>query len=231
MMQQHISERGMGLHLNFELQFDATASESEVTTRLARLHEHARGLSVAYLSDIVTAHEAGLTDVKSSSHALATWAKIIASVRAELEPGAPRADPDTAVGFFVHPGRGSESASFALMRCNEVDGRQAGWLWQCHCKTQYASIVSDEHLVACHTALVSMLDLAAEIGFSVEVHDETRYWETRDTSVLLAEVHAMNRIVAGFAGRMSDAMQTTHRVAAPIFDHPRFERLEMDEGS
>jgi hypothetical protein len=229
MMYEHSSEQEMGLHLNFELHLDATVIESEVAQRLLELHEHARSLPVAYVSDIVTAHAATLTDVKSTAHSLAMWAEIVASVRAELEPEAPRADPDTAVGFFVHPGRGSETASFALMRCNAAVGRDAGWYWQCHCKTQYASIVSDEHLVACHTALVSLLDRAIEIGFGVEVCDETRYWQSRDTSVLLDEVHAMNRIVAGLAGRMSDAISETHRVAAPIFEHPRFERLEMQD--
>ncbi|MEP6766977.1 MAG: hypothetical protein ABJB66_21850, partial [Gemmatimonadaceae bacterium] len=63
----------------------------------------------------------------------------------------------------------------------------------------------------------------------VVVRDEAQYWETRDEAQLLASVRQMNRLVAGFAGRLSDALGEAHDVRAPIFDHPRFERLEMGE--
>jgi hypothetical protein len=49
-------------------------------------------------------------------------------------------------------------------------------------------------------------------------------------SVLLREVHSMNRIVAAFAGRLSDVLGGEHRLEAPIFAHPNFEHLEMGEG-
>jgi hypothetical protein len=63
------------------------------------------------------------------------------------------------------------------------------------------------------------------------VYDETQYWETRETSRLVAEVHAMNQLVARFTGRLSDAIGEGHDVQVPIFEHPRFERLEMgDDG-
>jgi hypothetical protein len=91
--------------------------------------------------------------------------------------------------------------------------------------------LSDAHLIACHTTLIDMLDHAIQLGFAVDVYDETQYWETRDTSRLVVEVHAMNQLVARFAGRLSDAIGEGHAVHAPIFEHPRFERLEMgDDG-
>jgi hypothetical protein len=88
--------------------------------------------------------------------------------------------------------------------------------------------VSEEHLVTCHTALVSILDRAIEIGIDVIVHDETGYWESRDVNVLLESVRRMNRIVAAFAGKLSDGLSPL-RVEGAIFAHPRFERIEMGE--
>ncbi|MEO7998933.1 MAG: hypothetical protein ABI852_15890, partial [Gemmatimonadaceae bacterium] len=105
-------------------------------------------------------------------------------------------------------------------------GADADWFWYCCCKTQYASTVSEAHFIACHTSLVQMLDRAVKCGIDVVVHDEAQYWETRDNAQLVASVRKMNTLVAGFAGRLSDALGD---VRAPIFDHPRFERLEMGE--
>ena len=102
--------------------------------------------------------------------------------------------------------------------------RQAGVL-----PFQYASIVSDRHLVSCHTGLVRLLDHARMLGVDVVVRDETHYWETRDEQRLITEAHAMNRIVARIAGNLDDAVGPGHATWAPIFGHPRFERLEMGE--
>lgn len=138
-------------------------------------------------------------------------------------------DPTTAQGFFVHPGRGCETATFGFLRRTAATGAPADWYWQCSCKTQYASAVSDAHLIACHTALVRLLDHAATLGIAVAVYDETHYWESRDVSRLVSEVHTMNQLVARVAGRLSDALGSTGDLQAPIFEHPRFERLEMGE--
>jgi hypothetical protein len=72
------------------------------------------------------------------------------------------------------------------------------------------------------------LDRAIDLGIDVVVHDETGYWETRDETRLLAEVHRMNGIVARFAGAFSDKL-SSDSIQAPIFEHPRFEHLEMGE--
>lgn len=85
--------------------------------------------------------------------------------------------------------------------------------------------------MACHSGLVKLLDHAIEIGVSVVVGDETGYWGTRDEQRLISEVHNMNRIVATLAGKLSDhdGVVANGRVHAPIFGHPRFERLEMGQ--
>ena len=130
----------------------------------------------------------------------------------------------------MHAGRGCETATFGLMRRADTHGAHAEWFWRGSCKTQYASVVSDAHLIACHTALVRVLDQAIALGIDVVVHDETHYWDTRDASRLVDEVRAMNQLVAGFAGQLSDVVGDTHQVRASIFEHPRFERLEMGDG-
>ena len=92
------------------------------------------------------------------------------------------------------------------------------------------SFLGEAHFEACHTSLVQMLDRAAACGIEVVVSDEAQYLETRDEAQLVANLREMNRMVAGFAGRLSDALGDAHDVRAPIFDHPRFERLEMGDG-
>jgi hypothetical protein len=73
-----------------------------------------------------------------------------------------------------------------------------------------------------------MLDYAGKVGVDVVVRDETHYWETRDEQRLIAEVRKMNHIVAAFAGRLGDlGVPGSGELRAPIFGHPRFERLEM----
>ena len=74
--------------------------------------------------------------------------------------------------------------------------------------------------------IVALLDKAPDFGFDVIVRDETHYWETRDTAVLIAEVREMNRIVAGIAGTFHDAIGGRAHVGGAIFAHPEFEELE-----
>ena len=130
--------------------------------------------------------------------------------------------------------RSCETAAFGLLQRHDPTGAPAEWFWHTTCKTQYASIVSDAHLIACHTSLTNVLDHAIQLGLDVVVRDEGHYWETRDTARLLSEVAYMNKLVARFAGAFSDAV-SKHPIAkdvsmdAPIFDHPRFERLEMGD--
>ncbi len=217
----------MGLHLNYELRLPASTARDVVIATLTSLHAFAQTLALDVLSPLLVEH-GGPTDEGDRLASLRFWAPIIAE---PYEEEGPRliGDPQTAQGFFVHPGRGCETASFGLLRRADGRGEHVEWFWRCSCKTQYASIVSDAHLIACHTVLVQLLDHAIQLGFDVDVYDETHFWETRDTARLVAEVHAMNQLVARFAGRLSDAIGERHDIQATIFEHPRFERLEMGE--
>lgn len=213
----------MGLHLNFELRLPGDTPEEDVDRMLAALQARAMEIPFRELTSvdaIAPAH-----DVEGRRW-VRMWADIIAR---PFEDDRLIGDPATARAFLVNPGIGCETATFGFLARASADGKRREWFWYCGCKTQYAATVSDDHLVFCHTSLVALLDYAIELGIDVVVRDETHFWETRSPERLVEEVRAMNRIIASFAGALSDAMGDEHRLQAPIFGHPRFERLEMGE--
>jgi hypothetical protein len=209
----------MGLTLHYTLRLPASTSGERATELLSQLHDVASTHSFDIVSELVV-----LSDVTAFSNPAAPALEFFATIGAEVleyvEAGA-GADPSTARGFFVQPGKGCETATFALMR-RGVDGE---WYWHCHCKTQYSSNEGEDHFVQVHCTLVAVLDAAVQLGFVIEVDDEGGYWQTRDPERLRSEVRRSNRLMAMLAGRLSEA----HDVQAPIFEHPRFERLEMGE--
>jgi len=229
----------MGLHLCYELALPRETPATAVAERVRRLYDAAGGLPFAKISALVRVTEAEpLGDVHLFNCTLEDFFRLFAHGR--LHPIEPYTDEPTdrlpdVVGFAVHPGRGCEAATFGLAWLPPVDeegdrlrGEPYVWHWHTCCKTQYASVVSDEHLIHCHITLVRLLEEAIRLGFDVTVRDETHYWETRDTNVLVAEVREMNRIVAQFAGALHDAIGDRARTEGAIFDHPEFERLESE---
>ena len=199
-----------------------------VLAKLTDLHAFVQTLPFDDVSPVLVEHGA-YSESEERMALLRFWAEQVAEPWEEDLPQL-TGDTDSALGFVVRPGEGCEPALFGMLRRADAIGANAEWFWRCFCKTQYASIVSDEHLIKCHTGLVRVLDHAITLGIDVSVDDETHYWETRDTSRLVDEVRKMNQIVARFAGRLSDALGGEGRdVQASIFEHPRFERLEMGE--
>ena len=223
----------MGLHLNFELRLPARTPRSEVARMLGLLRDFAATTKVAEVSplvDLEVDRSAYINDdVARAYRCLHFIAEILGEPSPDNDEPHYTGDPRSAIGFRVDPGERAETAAFALMFRRAVSGDHEEWFWWCGCKTQYASVVSDEHLVTVHTSLVAILDMAIELGFDVVVRDETGYWESRSTETLITEVAKMNRIVARFAGAFSDAIGDGLDVRGAIFEHPRFERLEMGE--
>ncbi|HYU27511.1 MAG TPA: hypothetical protein VEK83_00620 [Gemmatimonadales bacterium] len=214
----------MGLHLNYELRLPDSTDAEEVENVLVRLRDFALALPFQSVTEI---YRPDFGRFDSRGGGLRFLASVIAKVFVDDTPPL-IAHIDLVRGFSVIPGNGCESAAFAFMPRADQSGKHGDWFWHSSCKTQYASVISDAHLVTCHRGLVKLLDHAIELGVSVVVRDETRYWETRDEQRLISEVHNMNRIVAALAGKLSDHVGVANgRVQAPIFAHPRFERLEM----
>ncbi len=184
----------MGLYLNYEFQLPADTAVRAIQTTLHSLREFAGTQPFANVSPLISLLPVVHDELRSQRMAL----EFLASIAAEpVDDATPRllCDVKSAHGFLVDPGRGCEPATFGLMRRYGAAGVQADWYWQSFCKTQHASMVSDAHLIACHTSLVNVLDYAIALGLGVKVLDETTYWETRDTRRLLAEV-AVNHSVA-----------------------------------
>lgn len=220
----------MGLTLHYDLRLPASTPNEEVDRILAALRERAHELRFEFVSPVATVQprpQPSDADDRPGGW-LGFFASLIAEPYGEDRP-ALAGDVATARGFLVNPGEGCESATFGFLLRADATGSAREWFWQCSCKTQYASVVSDAHFVSCHTSLVSLLDHAVVLGVDVTVYDETGYWETRDERQLTDEVHRMNRLVAALAGRLADAIGPEHAIRAPIFEHRRFERLEMAE--
>lgn len=217
----------MGLFLNFELRLPASASDDSAVETLLALRAYALTLPFADVSPFLSETASVSSGTQAQLESLRFWASIVAEPFDDDEPPL-YGDEASAQGFYVNPGKGCETAFIGLLRRSDASGKHGEWYWRSFCKTQYASVVSDAHLITCHTSLVRLIDFAVERGIDVVVYDETHYWDTRDESRLLREVHAMNRIVANFAGKLSDAMGDQHSIQASIFSHPRFEHLEME---
>ena len=223
----------MGLTLHYELRLPPDTPRADAAAMLSRLRETAVATSPDYVSPLVDL--AVGEDRFPAGEDGRPWRNILFC--ADFISGLPydddsvrySGDPLTAMGFLVDPGKGSEWATFALMRRRRQGSPTDEWYWWCACKTQYASNVSDEHFVKVHTSLVAILDAAREIGFDVEVQDEGGFWESRSTDALVAEVTRMNRLMATFAGALSDEIGNEHDIKAPIFEHRSFERLEMEK--
>jgi hypothetical protein len=245
----------MGLTISFDLWLPAGTPESEVYRLLAKLRDEAVVLPFQATSDLVRLTE---QDVERPSpmrglafERLEDVVDVAARfVRDELYRKSRGLDvehtPDgeyfvveapeglrvVVIGFAVAPGAGSEPASFALATLGEQDA-SSPWSWQCYCKTQYASAHGDDHFLKCHTSVVKLLDAAKRIGIGVDVHDEAGFFESRDEAKLLASVDHMNRLIARFAGQVSDAFEEaggdSRQVQGEIFRHPDFERLETPE--
>jgi len=220
----------MGLHLNFELHLPGSVSRPEIVDTLGQLRAHAMRTPVREVTELITIDKPYSHDERALYELepfFRSWTSILAHPTADHPEADMIGDECSAVGFVVAPGRRCEPAPIGFLKRRDQAGTLEEWYWHTCCKTQYASVVSEEHLVTCHTALVSILDYAIEIGVGVVVRDETGYWESRDASVLIASVREMNRIVAAFAGAMRDAMPSRLGVGGAILEHPRFEWVEM----
>lgn len=224
----------MGLTLFYELRLPPETARTDVERLLGALRDRASLTAAAHVSplfDLSIDTDAEPDDAGSTRPFVQFYAECLSDPLPDDGDEVVQyfGDPRSALGFTVDPGRGSETATFGLMRRQPRSGGTEEWFWWCACKTQYASVEGDEHFIKVHTSLVAILDAAVELGFTVTADDETGYWESRSTQVLLHSVGDMNRIIAKLAGAMSDAIGDEHEVVAPIFEHPEFERLEMEQ--
>ena len=238
----------MGLHLCYELSLPADVPDVDVARLVSELRERTLALPFDRVSESVRLTEQALAGPSPLRGLAYTRLEDVAHVRASLARGelwrrrlgvpdedltrvhVPPDVPTVARAFAVAPERGCEPAAFGVVQLARGAQDPSPWWWHVCCKTQYASVVGDDHLLRCHGSLVTLLDAAAAVGFDIEVRDETGYWELRDPRQLVDAVAEMNRVVACFAGAFTDALRDagadSRQVKGAIFEHPDFERLE-----
>jgi hypothetical protein len=239
----------MGLTIHFDLSLAAETPESEARAALAAVREAALDMPFQIVTDLVRVTRDDIEAFameEASNHIeldklVGIMAENLAGDLVRVRQGIEIVDdvyphielPDdltiTAIAFAAMPGEGCEPVIFALAKV-DADDFSAPWSWHGFCKTQYASAEGDEHFLKCHRSVIELLDAAQRIGIQCEVTDEGGFYETRDVAQLLAEVDKMNRLIAHFAGRLSDMFEErlgdSQAVEAEIFHHPDFERLE-----
>lgn len=224
----------MGLHLCYRLILPGDTAVDVVRQKLEALREFA---STVGFKDVLGPSEYTVDELVELDHR-----DIVAGIASTVYGDPPdfygvAAGGSCALAFVIVPGDECEPAAFGFIAPGsrqepfspEDDLHPGEWYWSACCKTQYASLISDEHLVACHAGLVKVLDHAGTLGITVQVNDETGYWDHRSADMLIERVGDMNRLMARFAGALSDKLGDAHSVEAPIFDHPDFERLEMED--
>jgi len=235
----------MGLTIHYELRLPTSMAEDDVDDIVAALQAYARTLPFEHVSPVTSVSDQPLWDLPPSdrplsdlpldtsgadvwSSCLEGWAMLIAEPFDEDERGF-TGDVTTARGFLVNPGEWCETATVGFLRCANTIGVPLGWYWQCSCKTQYASNISGAFFVACHTAVVALLDRAVRLGVDVTVEDETDYWEIRDEARLIRQVGSGNRLVERIAGPFVKVIGLEACDEAPIAGQRPFTRLETGE--
>ncbi len=62
---------------------------------------------------------------------------------------------------------------------------------------------------------------------TTRIRDDGKYWRHRSEQKLLAELNKWDELIAGFTGRLSDALgEVPGALVAPIKARPDFEHLE-----
>jgi hypothetical protein len=235
----------MGLTIAYELSLPGRMSKDEVLDIVTKLRAEATTLDFEMVSPVVRVERGDVvTDVPPEFAKLAGFFDFAASTVSEphaKDDPYPIATSRTstwsdAIGFVIIPGDRCEYACIGFTAPSPVHAPEwpaeaevyPDWHWMWWCKTQYASAISAEHFLKCHRSLIELFDAAKRLDIGVTVHDEGGYWDNRDDATLLAEVGDMNCLIAAFAGDLSDALEPG-AVEAEIFQHPEFERLEMEK--
>lgn len=133
---------------------------------------------------------------------------------------------------ITYPKGCSESRQLNAGEAIEFPTRLRGWYsFSNCCKTQYAAnpkYGGIPNFLRAHLSIFSTMDYAKQIGLKTYIRDDARYWKHRDQTKLLAELKKWDELIAGFTGRLTDAIggQIPGSIVAPIKNRPDFEHLE-----
>jgi hypothetical protein len=228
----------MGLTIHYSLQSDA-GTPHEARAIITNLRQRAVDLRFQDVSELI--EENGERTLKGiDRNDRRRWLLVQAQRVVEYEGAYFRVSPERLVAFSALPGNGCEEACFGLAlypaTMSTIDTIHShrpmrtginGWSWSSFCKTQYSSNPRDggiEHFLRCHLSVIMLLGFAKELGILESVKDEGGYWEKRDVEALVTEVGGWNSMIAGWAGRLKDALGSG--VTSEIGKFPDFEQLE-----
>ena len=235
----------MGLTIHYKLK--AKGTEAEARKIVEQLHQAAQDLPFKELGDIIVLAGNDCVFDRKNRHDPKNW--LICQAQGSLQlknthdmGGGEMGDsylkvtPTHIIAFNAWPGEGCEESNFGLCQYpatiehngKRIRTKMAGWRWRSFCKTQYASDPACggiENFLRCHLLVVALLDKAKELGCLDEVHDEGKFWESRDVKALVPEIESWNGMIAAFAGQLKDTLG--EGIEAPITEFPNFERLEL----
>lgn len=235
----------MGLTIHYSLR-TALTEPAEVRTLVGALRRAARRLPFRRVGPVVEFRDGAADYDQGARDDQNRWLKIQAGRYLEAGDRHYSVKPRHVIAFTVEPGDGCEPANLGFclfpphVAVTEPGGRVRrlatcldGWSWSSFCKTQYASDPRHggvANFLRCHVGLVRLLDIATATGLmTVDVHDESTYWELRDLKRLVETVGEWNQAVAAVAGQIKDlADRAGVAVESAIGRFPDFEHLEAD---
>jgi hypothetical protein len=206
----------MGLTIHHEMRIAGAEDGLRVDSVLNSLRQRALDLSFDLVTPLIEAADHDRTN------ALEFFAEGVAALKKTKSLSC---DVERARCFLINPGAECEILTFGFLPRSSGQGHH-DWVWWSACKTQYATLISEDHFFRCHARIVELLDHAATLDVELCVTDEGDYWETRDKAKLIANVRRSNHVMASLAGALTDALGQ-EAIQAPILAHPQFERIEM----
>jgi len=198
----------MGLTINYTIEFSGTARQLEA--KLQNIRNKCMDLPFANVGDKVdnvkitknhikvynwlqsqtrcpnnSNDNLAMRDLIMKMFGLDTWTLIFAQLSAPNRT----LRPTQCISLALWPGDGCESCDLGFFKHHNV------WRSRAFCKTQYAT-----HFVQCHLLVIKMLDLLKESGFTVEVHDDGHFWETRDLKTLADNINDYTALIKNIFG-------------------------------
>lgn len=102
--------------------------------------------------------------------------------------------------------------------------------WSSFCKTQYANdprVGGWANFQRAHLSVLAILEHLQQIGFNVQVDDESGFWESRDVAALARTVGQWDAMIAGMAGVFKDMAEVNGQgFDSAVLGRADFEHLE-----
>lgn len=235
----------MGLSLGYEMR--ATVATEQARDLVRQMHAAALDLPFDEVGDIQEWRTDD--DVAEEDRPAVQLLRILGAQYGEKRMGDGEdrwvdIPPKHVIAFSITPAAGSETAVFGLAAHPAVvefpyrgethlieTGFAGQYLWTQACKTQYAGLQQNggvENFLKAHLSLVKLLDRIAKLPLTLQVSDDSGYWEHRDETQLRKQLASWNGLVAALAGQLKDKLGTDEEtgIQAPILTAPDFEHLE-----